>query len=64
MMILMWSMIVMVEELLRNIAHEELLENRKRGLDDLDMMENASNELPNGAIFSTQYYRRCLILSH
>ena len=34
-----------VEELLRNVAREELLENRKRGLDNIETMEKASNEL-------------------
>jgi hypothetical protein len=34
-----------VEELLRNIESEELLENRKRDFDKLEMMENASKEL-------------------
>jgi hypothetical protein len=33
------------EELLRNVAHEELLENRKRDLDNLQTMEKALNEL-------------------
>jgi hypothetical protein len=34
-----------VEELLLNIEHEDLLESRKRGLDNLEMMEKASKEL-------------------
>jgi hypothetical protein len=31
-----------VEELLHNIEHEELLENRKRGFHNLEMMEKVS----------------------
>jgi hypothetical protein len=34
-----------VEELLCNIQREELLENRKRGFDNLETMEKASKEL-------------------
>jgi uncharacterized protein YqgQ/transcription elongation factor Elf1 len=34
-----------VEELLRNIEHEVLIENRKGGLDNLEMMEKALKEL-------------------
>jgi hypothetical protein len=34
-----------VEELLCNIEREDLLENRKRDLDNLEMMEKASKEL-------------------
>jgi hypothetical protein len=34
-----------VEELLRNIEHEDLLENRNKGLDNLEMMEKVSKEL-------------------
>jgi hypothetical protein len=34
-----------VEELLHNIQLEELFENRKRGFDNLEMMEKASKEL-------------------
>jgi hypothetical protein len=34
-----------VEELLRNIEREDLLENRKRVLDNLETMEKATKEL-------------------
>jgi hypothetical protein len=34
-----------VEELFHNTEHEDLLENRKRGLDNLETMEKASKEL-------------------
>jgi hypothetical protein len=33
------------EELLHNIEHEDLLEYRKRGLDNLEMMDKASKVL-------------------
>jgi hypothetical protein len=39
------SMRIDVEELLRNIEHEDLLENRKGVLDNLEMMEKALKEL-------------------
>jgi hypothetical protein len=34
-----------VEELLHNIERDDLLENRKRSFDNLEMMEKASKEL-------------------
>jgi hypothetical protein len=34
-----------VEELLHNIEHKNLLNNRRGGLDNLEMMEKASKEL-------------------
>jgi hypothetical protein len=51
MILLMCCMIVMVvkalmwKKLLCNIEHHDLLENRKRGLDNLETMEKASKEL-------------------
>jgi hypothetical protein len=49
-----------VEELLCNIEHDVLLENKMRSFDNLEMMEKASNELLYEE--SKGYEKECTVL--
>jgi hypothetical protein len=49
-----------VKELLRNIEREDLLENRKRDLDNIEMMEKTSKELLYEE--SKGYNKECIVL--
>jgi hypothetical protein len=49
-----------VKELLRNIEREDLLENRKRDLDNIETMEKTSKELLYEE--SKGYNKECIVL--